>query len=255
MAKAVAKISTNPISAEALSKVILHGDLKGLTPVQKVEYYNAVCAAVGLNPLTKPFDYITLSGKEVLYANKGCAEQLREIHKVSLEISQISTVSDVYVVIVKASMPDGRFDAGTGAVPVGNLKGEAMANAFMKCETKAKRRATLSICGLNMLDETEVASIPDAKPPVAASVPPTVVTAAVAPVILPKETPAGATTAKSERKQIGDELNVAIKALCLKPAEVAEWATNKFGEANLTKLSNQQLREFRDELYADVKGK
>jgi phage tail sheath protein FI len=30
----------------------------------------------------------------------------------------------------------------------------------MKAETKAKRRVTLSICGLNMLDESEVESIP-----------------------------------------------------------------------------------------------
>jgi hypothetical protein len=34
----------------------------------------------------------------------------------------------------------------------------------MKAETKAKRRATLSLCGLGMLDETEVASVPEAKP-------------------------------------------------------------------------------------------
>lgn len=56
----------------------------------------------------------------------------------------------------------GRTDCATGAVPLGNLKGEALANALMKAETKAKRRATLSICGLGLLDETEVGSIPGA---------------------------------------------------------------------------------------------
>jgi hypothetical protein len=44
-------------------------------------------------------------------------------------------------------------------VPIANLKGEARANAFMKAETKAKRRVTLSICGLGILDETEIDSI------------------------------------------------------------------------------------------------
>jgi hypothetical protein len=34
-------------------------------------------------------------------------------------------------------------------------------NALMKAVTKAKRRVTLSICGLGMLDETEVETIPD----------------------------------------------------------------------------------------------
>jgi len=45
-------------------------------------------------------------------------------------------------------------------VPIQGLKGLDLANAFLKCETKAKRRVTLSICGLNMLDETEVDDIP-----------------------------------------------------------------------------------------------
>jgi hypothetical protein len=38
-----------------------------------------------------------------------------------------------------------------------------LANALMKAETKAKRRATLSICGLGMLDETEVEDIQGAQ--------------------------------------------------------------------------------------------
>jgi hypothetical protein len=37
-------------------------------------------------------------------------------------------------------------------------------NALMKAVTKAKRRVTLSICGLGMLDETEVETIPSARP-------------------------------------------------------------------------------------------
>ena len=36
----------------------------------------------------------------------------------------------------------------------------ALANAIMKTETKAKRRATLSICGLGFLDESEIETIP-----------------------------------------------------------------------------------------------
>jgi hypothetical protein len=34
----------------------------------------------------------------------------------------------------------------------------------MKCVTKAKRRATLSLCGLGWLDETEIETIKDVKP-------------------------------------------------------------------------------------------
>jgi hypothetical protein len=37
-------------------------------------------------------------------------------------------------------------------------------NVVMKAVTKSKRRVTLSLCGLGMLDESEVETIPDAKP-------------------------------------------------------------------------------------------
>jgi hypothetical protein len=57
-------------------------------------------------------------------------------------------------------MPDGRTDESLGAVSLVGLEGEALANSLMKAETKAKRRVALSICGLGMLDETEVEAIP-----------------------------------------------------------------------------------------------
>ena len=40
-------------------------------------------------------------------------------------------------------------------MPIDKVQGENRANAMMKAETKAKRRVTLSVCGLGMLDETE----------------------------------------------------------------------------------------------------
>lgn len=143
-----------------IDRVLVGGDLSKLNPEQRVSYYNAVCESMGLNPLTKPFDYITLNGKLVLYANKGCAEQLRMSRKISIKVVGRETIEGVYVVTAEASDPEGRTDSATGAVAIAGLKGESLANAFMKCETKAKRRVTLSICGLNMLDESEVESIP-----------------------------------------------------------------------------------------------
>lgn len=149
------------IDPEAVQKLLLSGDLSGLTATQKVQYYNRVCETVGLNHLTKPLEYMKLNGKEVLYATKGCAEQLRMIHKISLKILSREKIDDVYVVTAAASFPDGRVDSSTGAVALTGLKGDSLANAMMKAETKAKRRVTLSICGLNMLDELEVETIAD----------------------------------------------------------------------------------------------
>lgn len=141
---------------------LIQGDLSGLSAEQRLEYYAAVCKSVGLNPLTKPFDYITLNGKLTLYAKRDCTDQLRASRGVSVAISNRETIGDVYIVTARGTIGD-RCDESTGAVPIGNLKGEALANALMKAETKAKRRVTLSLCGLGMLDETELETIPEAR--------------------------------------------------------------------------------------------
>lgn len=150
-------------SPDVVSKVLLGGDLAQLTSAQKSAYLFAVCESVGLNPLTKPFEYIRLSGKEVLYATRNCTDQLRKIYNISVTIAARELVEDCYVVTARASFPDGRHDESIGAVPIAGLKGESRSNAMMKCETKAKRRVTLSLVGLSTLDESEIDSIPGAQ--------------------------------------------------------------------------------------------
>lgn len=142
-----------------IESLLINGNLEAMNENERVEYYGKVCQSVGLNPLTKPFDYIKLNGKLTLYANKNCAEQLRRIYKVSIVDMSTEIVGDVLVAKCKVQDGYGRIDLSTGVVPLGNLKGEALANAIMKADTKAKRRATLSICGLGMLDETELETI------------------------------------------------------------------------------------------------
>lgn len=153
---------TAPDAGAIVENVVVKGDLKDLSPVDRSNYYRAVCQSVGLNPLTKPFEYITLNGKLTLYARKDATDQLRSLRGVSVTIVSREQVGDVYLVIARATTPDGRTDESIGAVTVGSLKGDALANALMKAETKAKRRVTLSICGLGMLDETETETIPGA---------------------------------------------------------------------------------------------
>jgi hypothetical protein len=150
-----------------IERVLMTGDLGKLTAEQRVVYYNAVCKSIGLNPLTRPFDYLNLNNKLVLYARKDATEQLRNMRGISLQIASREVIEGVYVVTATATMKTTlgiRTDEATGAVAIENLKGDAKANAMMKAETKAKRRVTLSICGLGMLDETEVETIPDARP-------------------------------------------------------------------------------------------
>lgn len=150
------------IDPTLIERVLLHGDLRQLAPAQKVSYYHAVCHSVGLNPLTQPFAYLVLNGKEILYAKREATEQLRQIHAVSIQIMAREVTEDCYIVTARATLPSGRQDENIGAVAIAGLKGESRANAMMKAETKAKRRVTLAICGLGMLDETEVETIPGA---------------------------------------------------------------------------------------------
>jgi hypothetical protein len=150
--------------ALAVEQVLIGGDLEKLTPDQRVDYYNRVCESVGLNPLTQPFAYIKLNNKLTLYALRACTDQLRSVHGVSVEEMSEGERDGVFIVTAKVRDKEGRTDIAKGAVNIGGLKGEALANALMKAETKAKRRATLSICGLGMLDETEVSDIADARP-------------------------------------------------------------------------------------------
>jgi hypothetical protein len=152
-------------AVNVLERVVIEGDLAKLTPAERIQYYRAVCDSVGLNPLTKPFQYITLNHKLVLYATKDCTDQLRGIHGVSTKITarEFNDNLAVYVVTAQASTAGGRVDESTGAVSTKGLSGENLANALMKAETKAKRRVTLSICGLGFLDETEVVSVPQAQ--------------------------------------------------------------------------------------------
>lgn len=156
----IAEPQSLALSGKALEEFVVRGNLAALSPADKAAHYIQLCHSLGLNPATKPFEYITLQGKETLYARRDATEQLRKIHNVSLDITGRESVGDVYVVTARATMPDGRRDESTGVVSIVGLKGEALANKLMSCETKAKRRVTLSIVGLGILDESEFDTIP-----------------------------------------------------------------------------------------------
>lgn len=152
-----------PVQLGAQERALLVGDLKQLSEQQRAELYTSVCRSLGLNPLTRPFDYLILNGKMVLYARKDATDQLRAMHGISITVSKPEAINDILYVTAHATTPTGRTDEDMGAVPINNLRGEALANATLKAITKAKRRVTLSICGLGMLDETEIDAIPGAR--------------------------------------------------------------------------------------------
>lgn len=153
---------TKTDEAQLMEGVLLGGDLSKLNPSQRISYYRKVCESMGLNPLTKPFDYMTLNGKLTLYAKKDATDQLRKINSVSIDDVDIRETDTQFIVKIKGHDSSGRSDVEIAVVNKSDMRGDT-ANAQMKAVTKGKRRFTLSICGLGFLDETEIQTIPDVK--------------------------------------------------------------------------------------------
>ena len=156
------EIITTESNAAILEKVVVDGDLSKLSPEQRLDYYRQFCQSCGLNPLTKPFDYIRLNNKLTLYARKDATDQLRKIHGVNIDDIQKEMEGEWYIITVKGSDKTGRKDMEIGCVNKRDMQGN-IGNALMKAVTKAKRRLTLSLCGLGWLDETEIETISTAQ--------------------------------------------------------------------------------------------
>jgi hypothetical protein len=150
------------VSAETLEHVLGTGDLSKLTTPQRVEYYRKTCESLGLNPLTRPIRFLILNGQTQLYFTRDGTDQLRKVNGITLHVVDRVAEAGVYSVTVRARDKHGREDEDIGAVVLPQ-SGESRANALMKAITKAKRRVTLSICGLGQTDESELDTMPGAR--------------------------------------------------------------------------------------------
>jgi len=154
-------VNPHTLDQDVIHSIVLKGDMSGLSQEQAVAYYNYRCQQVGLDPSAKPFDLLTLNGKKLLYANAGATQQLCAVHKLSVSIINRERFEGVYLVSVRVTGQDGRVTENDGAVELDSER-IGRANALMKATTKAIRRTVLAHCGLGMMDETEVETIPNA---------------------------------------------------------------------------------------------
>lgn len=161
-------IANHEDASAALSHVLGTGDLARLSDNERVGHYLDVCQSLGLNPRTRPFDWIefydpqTKAKKLTLYPNRSCAEQLRRQHQISVRVIRrepigAGTDEPMFVVEVEGTTPTGRVGTAIKYVPlIGNkqsggtyrLSGAALANAYMKAETGAMRRLAFSMVGM-----------------------------------------------------------------------------------------------------------
>jgi hypothetical protein len=83
------------------------------------------------------------------------------MYGVSVTKSESKREDGLLLVTVEVVDKRGHTDSATGVVCLTGETGKHLANAIMKAETKAKRRATLSLCGLGFLDESELDTVDD----------------------------------------------------------------------------------------------
>ena len=156
--------------SQELEKIILNSDLSSLSGEQRVNFYYQVCDQYGLDPFTRPFEFIKMNGKLVLYATKSCASALQELKSISVEIVKQEAFQDVWIVSVRGTRADEKAADGrviaenVGITPIKGLSGDQLSNSIMKAVTKAQRRLILQMCGLGSTDETELQSIANVSP-------------------------------------------------------------------------------------------
>lgn len=245
-------------AAEALSQLITQGDLRSLNPEQLTAHYLAVCSHLGLDPSTQPFEYLVFKGKKVLYARRAAAEQLRKRDNISLEIVEQGPIGDsLYRVTVTARLPGGkgkaaREDTDVGVVPIKGLNAEETANAIKKAITQAKRRVTLSICGLGMLDETEVSPdfvvdnqggepkrpLPPATPPL---LPPPLAT--TKPSAEPARSERSDHEQRLERGRQADQIDRLARSLGLQQQALCDRINQLYGTSDAFELTDDQVAD------------
>lgn len=126
-----------------------NGKCDKLSDDQKAEYGNWLSIKMGVSPDLRPIDFIPTKNGIKPYLNKSAAELIRDARSISITDLTISEQNGMYLVICNVRDTKGRIDSDIGAWP----KGNELHNSLMKAVTKAKRRATLSICRLGGLIE------------------------------------------------------------------------------------------------------
>lgn len=130
-------------------------DTSALTPDQRHAVLAGLSKALGLNPLSQPVIFLKTQGREVAYVTKVGTDQIASrlrLRRKTIQGPDVRKIHgrDLVFCQVEVTAPDGRSEMSTATLPIGDIVTD-----LMKCETKAKRRATLSIAGLGLLSEDD----------------------------------------------------------------------------------------------------
>lgn len=140
------------------------GDLSMLPDQEKDKVLLKMCEHYSLDPVLRPFILIKLNGKEVWYPTKAATDQVAAKFNLTREVIEIKENIERGIIECRVKITQensARVETCVAAVSIIEfgrdqsgkveqrpMRGEAYANALMKVETKAKRRATLGWLGI-----------------------------------------------------------------------------------------------------------
>ncbi len=139
------------------------GDFSVLSNEERNIFVEHICETYGLDKSSVPVRFVTdnKSKKVIPYLARTATDQLRMNLNISVveQNVQFSPNGIACIVTVKVQDDKGRTDMDVGSVFLGNATGDDYAKQIMACVTKAKRRATISLSGIGILDEAEIMSM------------------------------------------------------------------------------------------------
>jgi hypothetical protein len=150
---------------EILADVVAAGkDTSALAREDRAALLTGLARRLGLNPLSGAVMFLRTNGRETLYVTKAGTDQIaarERLRRETIRGPEVIEIERRKVVLcqVRATHPDGRSEVSTATLALADPVID-----LMKCETKAKRRATLSVCGLGLLAEDEIETIPGGRP-------------------------------------------------------------------------------------------
>lgn len=147
-----------------MSLMIVH-DLSKLSQEQLTQYLRDVSEHIGLDPNMGSLDTIWMQNENgvgqslVVYARRGTAEILRDVHDVSVESLTETVVNGSIVFTATGTNKKGRREIAKGAKFIDGQHGKQLDNSIMSASTRALRRLTMQFTGLGILDESEVLAV------------------------------------------------------------------------------------------------
>jgi hypothetical protein len=159
------------ISNATIARAFQDNGVHTLTAIERRDFYRWQCDRLGLDPYSFPFDYLeTKDNRLILYPNQRATDQLRKNRGLSMRIVEREILDDLAIITAECFDQEGRTTQAIGTAEMTDkygkpLVGQSKAQAIMKADTRARRRATLAACGLDSEVEGRLISAQTYDPP------------------------------------------------------------------------------------------